>query len=194
MTATRTGATNTALLGSGGRTLARALGALAIALAIVVVAIVPPASQDPNDIYTSPWHYVRDIGLLAFLLGTITAAEIARRRGIAANTPARLVQAGYALIAVGVVAGLALREDPGWFFVLAGPGLAASAVGYVWWAITAHRHKALPTWAAVLLAVGGVTAIAGSEFGTSVLIGSFWLYLSSRNTGPATAATTTRYA
>lgn len=149
---------------------------LAIALAVVVVTVVPPSEQDSDKLYTSAWQYVRDIALLVYLIVTIVAVEIARHRSAITTRPARFVQAGYALIAVGVIAGLALRDDPDWFFVLAGPGLLASAIGFVWWAAQARRRRILPTWAAVLLAVGGVTAIVGTEAGTGVLIGSFWLY------------------
>lgn len=85
--------------------------------------------------------------------------------------------AGYSLITAGVMIGLALREDPDWFFLLGGPGLLLSSAGFIIFAISARRRKILPLWAAVLLGVGGVLALFLAEIGTSVLIGSFWLYI-----------------
>ena len=82
-----------------------------------------------------------------------------------------------------------MPSGPEWFFVLAGPGILASVVGFVWWAVTAGRRGQFPRWLAVLLAVGGLTAIVGAELGTTVLIGAFWLALSGR---PVHAATTAR--
>lgn len=175
----------TPLFGARGRALAATTGVLAIALAIMTVAIFRPVDQDPDDLYADPWSYVKDLSFLGYLVGSIAAVEVARRRDVVRAAPARLVQTGYALITVGVVAGLMLGYDPGWFFILAGPGLLASAVGFLWWAVQAYRRHVLPTWAAVLLGVGGTTAIALGEFGTSILIGSFWLYLAGRAASPA---------
>lgn len=164
------------LIGRRGRPLAVLLGVLAIALAVLVVTVVPPPEQDTEALYTSAWQVVRDVGLLAYLLATIAAVELARRRSTVGAVAARLVQGGYGLIAIGVIAGFVLQDDPDWFFVLAGPGLLASAAGFVTWAVQARRRRLLPLWAALLLGIGGVTAIAGAELGTGVLIGSFWLY------------------
>ena len=180
MTSIRLPAGAAPLLGSRGRTLAAAVGALAIGLAVLVVAVFPPSDQNPDDLYADPWAYARDIGLLAYLLATVAAVEVVRRRRLGPGVATRLIQVGYLLVAVGVVAGLLLGYDPDWFFVLAGPGILASAVGFVWWAIHAGRHRTFPVWAAVLLGVGGLTALALAELGTQVLIGSFWLYLASR--------------
>jgi len=183
MTSIRIPAGAAPLLGSRGRAVAAAVGALAIALAVLVVAVFPPADQNPDDLYADPWAYARDIGLLAYLLGTVAAVEVVRRRQLGPNPATRLVQVGYSLVAIGVVAGLVLGSDPGWFFVLAGPGILASVVGFVWWAIHAGRRRTFPLWATVLLGVGGLTAIALAEYGSPVLIGSFWLYLATRAVG-----------
>ena len=181
MTSIRIPAGAAPLLGTRGRALAAALGALAITLAVLVVAVLPASEQNPDDLYADRWAYVRDGGLLLLLLGTVAVVEVARRHRLGPNVAARLVQVGYSLVAIGVTAGLILGYDPGWFVVLAGPGILASIVGFVWWAVHAARHRIFPLWAAALLGVGGLTALALGEYGTPVLIGSFWLYLATRS-------------
>lgn len=161
-------------LGDRGRAVTIAAGILAIGLAIYQVA--KPGAPD-GAIYESVWDYVRELGFLGFLLTSAAAVEVARRRNLAPRRAGLLVPIGYGLIAAGVTAGLIVREELDWFFVLAGPGLLLSAVGFVAWAVWARRGRVLPSWAIALLAVGGLTAIVMSELGTSVLIGSFWLFL-----------------
>lgn len=114
-------------------------------------------------------------------MGTIAALELLTRSGVGNRPATRMIQAGYALIAIGAAAGMVLRDDPDWFFVLAGPGLLLSTTGFIYLAVSAFRRQALPTWAAVLAGVGGAVAIVMSELGTSVLIGAFWLYVASRD-------------
>ena len=91
-----------------------------------------------------------------------------------------MIQIGYALLAIGAASGMALRDDPDWFFLLAAPGLLLSTGGFIYFAVSASRRRALPLWAAVLAGVGGAVAILMAELGTSVLIGAFWLYVASR--------------
>lgn len=106
---------------------------------------------------------MREIGFLTFLLTTAVVTEIARRRRLAPARAGMLVPIASILIAIGVAAGLVVREELDWFFVVAGPGLVLSAIGYVTWAVWAGRAQLFPVWAAVLLGVGGLTAIVMSE-------------------------------
>ncbi len=172
-----TTAPTTLALRETGRRLALAVGLLSIAMAIFQVAV--PGAPDGAS-YDTFADYTREFLFLGFLLGTIGAVEIARRDRLAPERRSLLITAGYGLIAIGVIIGLIVREELDWFFVLAGPGLLLSAVGYILWAIWAHKSRTMPTWAATLLAIGGITAIIMSELGTSVLIGSFWLYLANK--------------
>jgi hypothetical protein len=176
----------TPLLGPNGSRLALVLGILAIVNAIVVVGVAPPP-ENPDELYERAGDYVRDALFLVFLIGTVAAVEVALRRGVAPRVAGRLIQIGYSLIAVGVAIGLAVRDDPDWFFLLAGPGILASIVGFVWWAINAWRERQFPLWLTALLGVGGLTAILGAEAGTTVLIGSFWIGLSLRRSEPGSA-------
>jgi hypothetical protein len=174
MTDTRLGAPSA--LATPALVLPAVAGIAAIGMAIYQVAT--PGSPDATFDNVADW--VREVLFLTYLVSTI-AALAAAVPDWAAPVPARLVQGGYGLIAIGAAIGMALREDPDWFFALAGPGLLLSTVGFVWLAIAAVRRRALPLWAGVLLGVGGAVAIIMAELGTSVLIGAFWLYAAQRS-------------
>lgn len=182
MNATSRHPAGTLVLGRNGSRLALVLGILAIVNAIVVVGVAPPP-ENTEELYERAGDYVRDALFLMFLIGTIAAVEVALRRAVAPRVAGRLIQIGYSLITIGVAIGLALRDDPDWFFLLAGPGILASIIGFVWWATNACRGHHFPVWLAALLGVGGLTAIFGAEAGTTVLIGSFWIGLSLRRSG-----------
>ena len=99
------------------------------------------------------------------------------RAGVAPRLAASCISIGYGLLGMGVLAGLLLQEDPDWFFLLGGPGNLLGLISFGVFAVVGWRRSALPLWAAVLCGVGGLVAIVLAEFGTSVLIGSFWLYM-----------------
>ncbi|HYG94447.1 MAG TPA: hypothetical protein VD859_12760, partial [Nocardioides sp.] len=152
--------------------------AFATGLAAVGMAayhLLTPGS--PAATFGSPEDWLRDLLFLGYLVASVAAVAAARRSSLASRAAALLVGAGYGLIAVGVVAGLVLQEDPDWFFVLGGPGLLLSAAGFVTWAVAAGRGRRLPWWAALWCGVGGLVAVFGAELGTSLLIGLFWLWL-----------------
>jgi hypothetical protein len=155
-------------------------GTAAIAMAIYQVA----RPGTPSATYDGLLDWLRELIFLLYLLGSIAAMTRALRSGLATRWPAALVRGGYALIAIGVTAGMILQEDPDWFFVLGGPGQLAGIVGFVWFAVSGYRRRLLPPWAALLAGVGGVTAILMSELGTSVLIGAFWLWLAATRQRP----------
>lgn len=105
---------------------------------------------------------------------------LARRRHLAPAATLWLVGSGYGAILGGVLYAAITRNDPEWSFVLAGPGNAAAVAGFVVWAVWGRRTGTQPPWAAVLYGVGGAVAVLLAELGTSVLIGSFLLYLATR--------------
>ncbi len=114
--------------------------------------------------------------MLSLLLFSIAAVLVSRRLGDLPGKGPLLVAVGYGLLVLGVAAGLALREDPAWFAVLGLPGNLLAGIGFILAAVAGWRALRIPGWAAVLLAVGGFVAILGSEFGTTVLIGCYWLW------------------
>ena len=66
---------------------------------------------------------------------------------------------------------------PDWFIFLGGPGNLLAIVGWLILGVTSSRRRLLPRWTAVLGAVGGVFAVVFAEFGSEILIATFWLYI-----------------
>jgi hypothetical protein len=152
-------------------------GLSAIGLAVLMVTVEGP----PGFRLETASDWGRELGFLTYLASSVVAVGAVRRRDLIPNAPSLLIQIGYGLLVVGVSAGVILGEDPEWFFVLGGPGNLMAGVGFVWWAVWASMSKALPAWLAVLAGVGGFVAVLGAEFGTGVLIGSFWLVMAARS-------------
>ena len=147
-------------------------GISAIAMALTQVLTPGPPTAD----YETLSGIARE-GLMLTLLGfSIAAVLVSRRLGDLPGKGPLFVAFGYALLVVGVAAGLALREDPEWFAVLGLPGNLLASIGFIVAALAGWRARRIPGWAAMLLGVGGFVAILGSEFGTTVLIGCYWLW------------------
>lgn len=160
-------------------------GVCAVGLAIYHVAT---PGLPGGAVYVSFADYFREVGFLLFLVATIAAVVGMPAAGITNRLGTRLVAGGYSLIAAGVAIGLVVRQELDWFFVLAGPGLLLSTVGFIVLAVGIWRRSSLPRWAAVLAGVGGALAIIMTEFGTGVLIGAFWLFVAaSASEGPRRA-------
>ena len=153
-----------------------AAGLSAFALALYQVAT--PGS--PEASYDSVLDWTREALFLAYLLASTAAITISRRLGWASKAAHLLISIGYGAIALGVVAGMVAREDPEWFFVVGGPGNLAAAIGFVVFAVHLRRKVRMPLWVALLCGIGGPLAVLMSEFGTSVLIGAFWLVMRGR--------------
>lgn len=154
-----------------------AAGVSGIAMAIYQVAT--PGSPS-GATYDTLLDWVRELLFVAFLASSAAGVAVAVRRDLAPKA-AVLAGGGYTAILVGVLYGMVTREDPDWFFVLAGPGNLLAVAGFVTWALWGARTRALPVWAALMCGVGGTVAVLGAEFGTSVVIAGFWLYLAARS-------------
>lgn len=131
----------------------------------------------PGNTYGSLNDWTRDLVFLAYLLSSIFATAACVRDDLAPRASAWLIGVGYALITVGVAIGVVLQHSPDWFMVLGGPGQLLGAAGFLTWAVVGRRRGLLPLWASLLCGIGGVLAILLAEFGTSVLIGAFWLVM-----------------
>ena len=171
----------------GARVLVGVVAASAIGLAVYGALSTAPPSAD----YETFGGNAREVAFLVYTVGSIGAIAATQRAGITSTRTARLIGVGYALVAFGVAAGLALREDPGWFPVVGIPGNVLAMVGWVIFGVSAAKTHRLPRWAATLAAIGGVFAVLFADFGSGVLIGCFWLYLARRpHHAPGSAAST----
>jgi hypothetical protein len=153
----------------------------AAALMMAVYQVASPGT--PEATFDSALDWARELIFLGYLCSAVVATVLAARRGTAPRSAARLITFGYGAVAVGVAAGMAMREDPDWFMLLGGPGNLLAMAGFVTWAVWGHRTRVLPPAVALLCGVGGVVAVLGAELGTSVLISGFWFYLTSQPSG-----------
>jgi hypothetical protein len=149
------------------------------AIAIAIYQVGTPGS--PSASFDSALDWLREGLFTAYVVSAIGAAVLATRAGLAPRVAGLLVGIGYGAIAIGVVAGMVLRDDPDWFMVLGGPGNLLAAAGFVTWAVWSWRRRVLPLFASILCGVGGLVAVLLAELGTSVLIGAFFLWLAFRD-------------
>jgi hypothetical protein len=120
----------------------------------------------------------------AYLAASAAGAYAAVRAGLAPRVVSWLIGAGYGLVLSAVVALNVLAREPSWFMFLAGPGQLLAMVGFGVWAVWGRRRGVFGLGVALLGAIGGVTAIIGSEAGLSVLIAGFWLALAAPRERP----------
>jgi hypothetical protein len=151
-------------------------GLFAIAMAVYQVA--SPGS--PAATFETLLDWVREGLFVGYLATSVLGVRVAAREGLASRGVLLCLGIGYGSIGLGVIYGMVTRDDPDWFFVLAGPGNLLAAAAFVVWAAWGYRHQVLPPWAASMCGVGGVVAVLGAEFGTSVVVGGFWLYVAAR--------------
>lgn len=159
--------------------------AVLAALAAVGIAVYHVATPGPPQAtFETPADWLRETSFVTYLVASTAAVVLAQRRRLAPRSTVWLVGTGYGAILGGVLYAAVTRDDPDWFFVLAGPGNLAAIVGFVVWAVWGHRQRVLPPWAALLCGVGGSVAVLLGELGTSVLVGSFFGYLATRLHAP----------
>ncbi len=142
------------------------------ATAVGAVGLLRDGPPEPD--FSDPMQYLQDGVFVAYLVAASWAVLEGWRAGLAPRMAGRLVALGYGLIAVGVLAGMALRDDPDWFVALGLPGNLLAAVGFVVWAVWAVRTQTLPVPLALLAGVGGFVAVLGAEFGTTLLVAAFF--------------------
>lgn len=147
----------------------------AAALGVAAYQVLTPGP--PTSTFGSLSDWLRDLSLLIYLVSAILAVTLATRDGLFTAVPSWLIRGGYLLVTLGATYGLVTQDDPDWFFFLAGPGLLASTVGHIWFAISSVRSRRIPVWVGLLAGVGGAAAILAAEFGSSILIGAFWLWV-----------------
>lgn len=144
------------------------------ALAWTSAAVIAMTNPTFDDQLTTTVDYLNDGSFSLALIATAVTCQHLLRLG-AARTPVRLVQAGYLLVAVGVVAGLVLGHSPAWFAAVGVPGNLLALVGMVWLGIHGLVRRTLPRPLAALAIPAGLLAVIGAEFGTSLVAALFWL-------------------
>ena len=148
-------------------------------LALVIAIYLVGWGEGPDDLRSlaSRFSYALFGGYLA---ATIVGAIVAVRAGVAPPVVSWLVGTGYGLVLTAVVALNVLAREPSWFMFLAGPGQLLAVIGFGIWAVWGKRHQVFKLGVALLGAIGGLTAIIGSEAGLSVLIAGFWFALAAQ--------------
>lgn len=153
-------------------------------LAFVGLAVSNLANPPFDGTFDSTPEYVHEA------LGLTTALMIAglfalRRLQGAPRGAVGMAAAGHLLIVLGIAIGLALGEDPEWFFAVAGPGLLLWLIGTVRLGVHTWRAGVLPRWTAVALALTIPVGMMLGEIGGSVVPGVLWVYLGLRFAAPA---------
>lgn len=144
-------------------------GILAGTIAIYMV-LTDTAPQD-----LSSWASRLSYGLFAaYLTTSILGANTAVRARLAPRAVGWLIGAGYGLVLTAVIAQTVTASEPPWFIFVAGPGQLLAIAGFLTWAVWGKRNRLFGLSVSLLCAVGGITAIIGSEAGLSVLIAGFW--------------------
>lgn len=144
------------------------------ALAWAGAAIIGLTNPTFDDQLTTTIDYVNDATFTVALVATAIAALHLLELG-AASKPLRMVQVGYLLVAVGVVAGLVLGHSPSWFAAVGVPGNLIALIGMVWVGVHGLVRRSLPRHLAVLAIPTGLLSVLGAEFGTSLIATAFWL-------------------
>ena len=158
-------------------------------LALILLAGIHVTHGTFDDQLTSTVDYLNDGSFsVALICGAIALTGLA-----AHGAPTRWIRvagAGQLLVCTGVVAGIAAGESPGWFAVVAIPGLLSWLVGCIALAVWCHRGAVLPTPLAVGIAVLMPTTVILGEFGGSAIAAIVWFALAARWTlaGDARAA------
>jgi hypothetical protein len=157
---------------------ALALSAGVAAGALAVYQVATPGSPQPTFETFADW--LREGLFVAYLAASMGAVLGAHRRALAPRFAAWSIGLGYGAVLLAVLYGMLTKDDPDWFFVIAGPGNLLAITGFVVWAVWGYRTRNLPPWAALLCGVGGLTAVLLAELGTSVLVAGFWFFLAAR--------------
>ena len=162
-----------------------AAAALVAAAALTVLAGVHATHGTFDDRLTTTADYLNDGSFTVALVALALAATGLR------GAPAwalRCAVAGPLLVAVGVIAGLATGESPGWFAAVGVPGNLLWLAGTVALGRWAWRSGALPRPLALGVALTVPTALILAEIGGSAVAAVAWAAIGLRWLGAASRA------
>lgn len=154
--------------------------AIAAGLSGLALAVIQLTSGPFDGNYERTADYLNDfalVGLLAFAIG----GELGLRRSQgSAPWAIRTAIAGQCLLIIGISIGIALGDDPDWFFVIGGPGQLLWLTGTIGLGVQIWRTGVYPRWTAAGIALSVPFGIIGSEIGLTAVVGVTWLFLGFR--------------
>ena len=143
------------------------LAPMTAAIGWVSIAAFQLSGHDFRGSYDAPIDYFREIALMLAFTGTAASVVVmSRAQDGRGQWASRAVIASAALVVVVIAIGIALGEEPDWFFVVVGPALVTMAVALVAMSVRSWTTGVAPRWALVLIAL------------TPLSIPAFWLYVS----------------
>lgn len=154
--------------------------AIAAGLSGLLLAVIQLTSGPFEGHYVRTVEYFNDFALIG-LLGFAAGGEIAVRRTQGGSPWAiRTAIVGQCLLVFGISVGIALAEDPDWFFVIGAPGQLLWLTGTVGLGVQIWKARVFPRWTAVGVALTVPFGIIGAEFGLTAVVGATWLFLGLR--------------
>ena len=166
-----------------------------------VAAILSPKGDEANvKVVLSGTSDYLGWGLFALCLGLSVAALLAlhlHHRGAdgrVGRAGALLAMAGAAGQCVVISTIVVTGVEPTWFNAVAPVAILTWVVGSVVFGVAIRRARVLPGWVGIVLPVATVFAIVGSDYGSSLLIGTFQLFAGLRIARAAAAGTGVRAA
>jgi hypothetical protein len=166
---------------------ALAATAMAGGLAFLVTAWIGATNPTFHGDLDSTVEYVNDVAATLALLLTIPGWFAIDRRWGLPRGALPLAIAGQLLLAFGILAGLAMGEDPSWFVAVGLPGNLLWFVATVRAARCHWRKRVLPRWVAIGLALTVPIGMVLGEFGGSLLPALIWAYVGLRAIAPEAA-------
>ena len=115
--------------------------------------------------------------LVAFAISLLVVVPAHLALGALARSPwgARIAAAGTPLLAVGAASSAINGQDLAWFPVVAVVANALWLVGSVALGVSLWRARLVPRWVAVLLPVSMPVTLVGSQLGSGLPVGAFWV-------------------
>ena len=115
--------------------------------------------------------------LVAFAISLLAVVPAHLALGAYARSPwgARIAAAGTPLLALGAASSAINGQDLAWFPVVATIANGLWLVGSVTLGVSLWRARLVPRWVAVLLPVSMPVTLVGSQLGSGLPVGAFWV-------------------